>query len=115
MDMNNTTPIAAGLGLITFFEDGKATALIRPISADAWHTGTYDEAGITINNDAVMLGLRRPRRETDNGPKLEGTLVNKLTGESVKIIAWRAQLEDGTPCLGLSPERPMPRRVASPF
>lgn len=114
MDSNNTR-IAQGLGVITFFDDGRATALVRSVSEEAWHVGTFDSTGVTIDTDAVSIGLRKPRKLVDNGPRLEGTLVNKVTGESHKVVAWRGQLKDGTPCLGLSEERPMPGRAPCPF
>jgi len=114
MDSNNTR-ISEGLGVITFFNDGKATAMVRSVSNEAWHAGSYDAAGVTIDTDAVSIGLRKPRKLTDNGPRLEGTMVNKLTGESHRVVAWRGQLSDGTPCLGLSAERPLPGRAPCPF
>lgn len=104
-----------GLGVVTFYEDGRATAMVRAVSTEAWHSGSYDADGVTIDNDAVSLGLRKPLKPRDNGPRLEGTLMNKITGEISRVVAWRGQLSDGTPCLGLSAERPLPGRAPCPF
>ena len=46
---------------------------------------------------------------------MRGTLTLKETGEATRVVGWRVKLEDGTPALGISADRPMPNRVASPF
>jgi hypothetical protein len=108
--------VAAGLGVITFFDNGECTALLRPISQDAWHRGKYVGGhGVDIETDAVSLALRVLDKPTDKGPRLRGYLTVKETGERKRVVAWRASLEDGTPCLGLSEDAPMPQRIAAPF
>lgn len=105
-----------GLGLVTFFENNVCSALIRPYSTTEWQRGGYvPSVGLSIANEHLELTLKRVEHCTENGPRMRGLLVMRETGESTRVVAWRAELEDGTLCLGLSADRPMPNRIAAPF